>query len=108
MSIRRPAGDPSLAEPVPIEPSAPSSRRWRLPACPLARYRGVLLMGAGGLLVLLALGLYGVRTSPPRRITQQDIDAAVLHTLTTKPLPSRAAKAYEVIRPSVVRVRGWG
>ena len=65
-------------------------------------------MGAGGLLVLLALGLYGVRTSPPRRITQQDIDAAVLHTLTTKSLPSRAAKAYEVIRPSVVRVRGWG
>lgn len=41
-----------------------------------------------------------------RQITQEDIDAAVLHTLATQSLPSRAAKAYEVIRPSVVRVRG--
>ena len=40
-----------------------------------------------------------------RQITQQDIDAAVLHTLETNALPSPAAKAYEVIRPSVVRVR---
>jgi S1-C subfamily serine protease len=30
----------------------------------------------------------------------------VLRTLETKTLPSPAAKAYEVIRPSVVRVRG--
>jgi S1-C subfamily serine protease len=30
----------------------------------------------------------------------------VLHTLVTKTLPSRAAKAYRVIRPSVVLVRG--
>jgi S1-C subfamily serine protease len=63
---------------------------------------------AGGLLALLVVTLYGVRTAPPRRITQQDIDAAVLHALTTKSLPSRAAKAYEVIRPSIVRVRGRG
>jgi len=31
----------------------------------------------------------------------------VLHTLATKSLPSRAAKAYAVIRPSVVEVRGF-
>jgi S1-C subfamily serine protease len=55
--------------------------------------------------VLLAV-LHGARTLPPRRITQQDIDAAVLHTLETKSLPSRAAKAYAVIQPSVVLVRG--
>jgi S1-C subfamily serine protease len=52
--------------------------------------------------------LDGARTPPARRITQQDIDAAVLHTLTTKSLPSRAARAYAAIRPSVVRVRGFG
>jgi S1-C subfamily serine protease len=32
----------------------------------------------------------------------------VLHTLATKPLPSATARAYEVVRPSVVRVRGLG
>jgi len=45
---------------------------------------------------------------PAREITQRDIDAAVRHTLETKPLPSAAARAYEVIRPSIVRVRGLG
>ena len=42
----------------------------------------------------------------PRRITQKDIERAVLHTLETETLPSPAAKAYEAIRPSVVRIRG--
>lgn len=45
---------------------------------------------------------------PPHRLTQADIDAAVLHTLQTKSLPSPAAKAYDAIRRSVVRVRGLG
>jgi S1-C subfamily serine protease len=44
----------------------------------------------------------------PRSFTQADIDAAVLHTLETKTLPSTAARAYEIIRPSVVRVRQLG
>ncbi len=44
----------------------------------------------------------------PRQITQEDIDAAVLRTFETQPLPSRPAKAAEIIRPSVVRVKGIG
>jgi serine protease DegQ len=43
-----------------------------------------------------------------RQYTQKDIDAAVLRTLQTAPLPSPAAKAAEIIRPSVVRVVGYG
>lgn len=39
-----------------------------------------------------------------RRITQQDINAAVLKTLETQQLPSEYAKAYDNVRPSVVRV----
>jgi S1-C subfamily serine protease len=39
-----------------------------------------------------------------QRITQKDINAAVLKTLETQQLPSEYAKAYENIRPSVVRV----
>jgi len=82
----------------------PPGPRWRR----LARRRAVLLAGASALVLLvLAVTLYAVRTPPPRRVTQADIDAAVLHTLTTKSLPSRAAKAYAVVRPSVVEVRGW-
>ena len=41
----------------------------------------------------------------PRALTQEDIDGAVMHTLETKTLPSQAARAYEAIRGSVVRVR---
>jgi serine protease Do len=43
-----------------------------------------------------------------RPLTQEDIDAAVLRTFETKPLPSRSAKAAEIIAPSVVRVKGLG
>jgi S1-C subfamily serine protease len=57
--------------------------------------------------VLLAF-TYAAITPSPRQITQEDIRAAVLHTLETNGLPSPAAKAYEVIRPSIVRVRGLG
>jgi S1-C subfamily serine protease len=39
-------------------------------------------------------------------LTQKDIDAAVLRTLTTQALPSLTARAAEKIRPSVVRVAG--
>ena len=39
-----------------------------------------------------------------RSITQDDIDKAVLKTMETQVLPSEYAKAYENVRPSVVRV----
>ena len=56
------------------------------------------------LLISLSLALRPMQ----RRLTQEDINAAVLKTLETTPLPSAVAKAYEVIRPSVVRVTGYG
>jgi S1-C subfamily serine protease len=40
----------------------------------------------------------------PQKLTQKDIDAAVLHTLKTTVLPSPESRAFEKIRPSVVRV----
>jgi len=58
--------------------------------------------------VLIALGVvygYGAMQPPPHALTQDDIDAAVMHTVETKTLPSQAARAYEAIRGSVVRVR---
>jgi len=60
-------------------------------------------------LFALALGVgYSTLKAPARVLTQDDIDSAVLHTLETAQLPSQAAKAYEAIRPSVVRVVGFG
>ena len=71
-----------------------------------ARRNLLLCLAAGAIAALFLVAVKISSTSSPRRIAQHDIDAAVLHTLKTKSLPSRAAKAYEAIRPSVVRVRG--
>ena len=46
----------------------------------------------------------GLPTQSP--VTQDDIDIAVRASLEKEPLPSAAAKAYEAILPSVVRVIG--
>jgi S1-C subfamily serine protease len=70
-------------------------RRWA--------WGALLLVGAA------ALGAWGGSQWSPAgpRLTQQDIDAAVLHTLQTQQLPSRSARAAAVIAPSVVMVRGF-
>jgi S1-C subfamily serine protease len=73
-----------------------------------ARHERLLLVVAGGIFALLLVFLHAAMQPVPRMIRQRDIDSAVLHTLETTPLPSAAARAYEVIRPSVVRVRGLG
>ena len=72
------------------------SRHWNSAAWALA---GALLAAA-----LLLGGLRGWHGQ--RSITQDDIDAAVRQSLEKEPLPSAAAKAYEAILPSVVRVTG--
>ena len=78
--------------------------RWR---ARLSRHHRPLWAIGGGLLALLAVWMYAQRGPAPRPLTQEDIDAAVLHTLEKKPLPSIAAKAYEGIQQSVVLVRGY-
>jgi S1-C subfamily serine protease len=69
--------------------------------------RWFLWLLAGGLISVLLVFTYSALKSP-REITQEDIRAAVLHTLETNTLPSPVAKAYDVVRSSVVRVNGWG
>jgi S1-C subfamily serine protease len=72
------------------------------------RHKRPLWIAAGVLLVLALVYMHGAITPATRQITQEDINAAVIHTLETNTLPSPATRAYEVIRPSVVRVRGLG
>jgi S1-C subfamily serine protease len=71
-----------------------------------ARHARVLNVAAVALLALVLVFTHAALTPPASRITQEDINAAVLHTLETNTLPSPAAKAYQIIRPSIVRVRG--
>ena len=65
-------------------------------------------MIAGALFAVLLVSLQAAMRPTPRAITQRDIDAAVLHTLEHAQLPAAEAKAYEAVRRSVVRVRGYG
>jgi S1-C subfamily serine protease len=85
----------------------PKSPRSGLRGFYVRNERRLLWLAAGGLISILMALTYSAMT-PPREITQEDIRAAVLHTLETNTLPSPVAKAYDVIRSSVVRVNGWG
>jgi S1-C subfamily serine protease len=69
-----------------------------------ARYERAALILAGVLIALAVMIARDALQAPARVLTQDDIDRAVLHTLDTKPIPSRAAKAAESVRQSIVRV----
>ncbi len=71
------------------------------------RHEAPSLFAAGLLIAGLAALVFWANQPAPRELVQEDIDAAVLHTLDTKTLPSRAAKAAELVRQSVVRVNGF-
>ena len=83
------------------------TRRARLRAV-LGRHERVVMFFAGLVIALAAVFGRDAMREQPQEFTQEDIDAAVLHTIQTKPLPSRAARAAEAVRQSVVRVRGYG
>jgi S1-C subfamily serine protease len=83
---------------------APKSRAVR---SFLRRNASWLIFAAGGVFALVLVLVHAGMQPAPREYTQDDIDAAVLHTLENKTLPSRAAKAAEAVRQSVVRVRGY-
>ena len=101
--------DASAAAATPADAATVASRGLRVVAGAFARRHERWLGIAAGLLAgALAVALWMQAKPAPRALTQKDIDGAVLHTLANKTLPSRAAKAYEAIRPSVVRVVGSG
>jgi S1-C subfamily serine protease len=72
----------------------------------IRRYDRTLWVFACGLLALFIVWEHAPLAPTPRRVTQKDIDRAVLHTLETQTLPSPLAQASEAVMPSVVRVRG--
>ena len=119
--MRRPAlySQSRQAPPAaPARPEAAAPPRRRSPrealASSLAALRNIspsdprLLWSAMALLALaLAVCITLLLTRGPRVLTQKDINAAVLMTLENTTLPSAAAKAYEAVLPSVVRVMAY-
>lgn len=120
--MRRPALYSQSRQPDPVPP-APSgavtppatakptraARRWSLTALrQLSPTDPRLLWSAMAVLALaLAVCITLLLARAPRVLTQKDINAAVLKTLESTTLPSAAAKAYEAILPSVVRVAAY-
>lgn len=102
-SATRPAIEAPAREPA----GAPVPRFGRLRAL-ATRHAGLLRFLGGAACALIVVGAYVWWQPQPRTVGQADIDAAVLHTLENKTLPSRAAKAADMVRPSLVRVRGFG
>ena len=105
---RRPATalrDAPLDIPPAAEPTG--ARPWRAALAraainPRLMWAALALLGALLLVSVLQRGPLGGAA-----LTQKDIDAAVLRTLTTQNLPSAAARAAEQIRPAVVRVKSY-
>jgi S1-C subfamily serine protease len=62
------------------------------------------MMWAAILLLTMALAASLTLRPGQRKLTQEDINAAVLKTMETKVMPSEYARAYDNVRPAVVRV----
>jgi len=104
------AGDAGAAPPALAAPGRTDSRSSRLSRLShFSRFHrfAPAFWAAAGALLAMAVMLFGLRLLPNQRpVTQDDIDTAVRESLEREPLPSAAAKAYEAILPSVVRVVG--
>lgn len=101
------AAQPLTAAPSPTPPDAPpppaKASRWRAFG---ARHRLLLSLLMAVALVTAGALAQRAMVTPARALTQQQLDAAVRHSLEKEPLPSPYAKAFLAVRPSVVRVIG--
>lgn len=102
--IGSPATDAGIGPAVPMRPP----RRWRAAVGRQLTQQRLLWMAVALLSVALMAMVWQQRQGGAAALTQKDIDAAVLRTLTTQVMPSPAARAAEKIRPSVVRVLSYG
>ena len=104
-SVRRtPAFAMRPAEP----PPEPLGRRaWRGWLGFRGRHERGVQLATTALIAGVAILAYAWISPSPQRLTQHDINTAVLHTLEKRPRPpAMAAVAYDIIRQSVVRVEG--
>lgn len=96
---------PAPQEPRDSIPDKPRAGLWRRL---FTRHEKSLLMIGGALVALAVVFGQAMLAGAPRRVTQDDIDAAVARSLQTHAVPSHAIKAYQAVRASIVRVRAVG
>ena len=101
------SSSPRRAGPAPA-PQQPQAAKAKKPPFDWRKHRGTLLFALGIALTLGYVHMNGGLAKRERPLTQEDIDRAVAASLEKSGPPSPAAKAAETIRPSVVRVRGFG
>jgi S1-C subfamily serine protease len=100
-SSRRPSV-PQETKPAGAKPARPSSPTV------YKRHEKAVLLAAGALVGVCMAFLNGAFAPQAPALAQEDLDAAVARTLEARPLPSPAIKAYQAVRPSIVRVRAIG
>ena len=108
------AASPSAIEPTepsPGERGNASRGRWRSVARGMRRagaftlrHEGLLAIAAAAIVAAAISWSYAASHPAPAPLSQDDIDHAVMHTVGHNVLPSQAARAYEAVRESVVRV----
>ena len=110
-SSSRPARGAPGVGPGPAPVTADSTLDTLVPAAAVAGKRRMRFNASSpallwGAILLLAIALVASLVLRPmqRRLTQEDVNAAVLKTMETQVMPSEYARAYDNIRPSVVRV----
>lgn len=97
---------PSPAAALPHDTAAANPPAGWLPRL-LGRNRTLLVFVAGALAAaLVGMAIFERREAAPA-VSQEDIDAAVQHTLEKGTLPSRASRAAAAVRQSVVRVTSY-
>jgi S1-C subfamily serine protease len=101
-SSSRPKAGNEVEVPQKIEPKP--GLQWKET---LRKHRLMLLAAGPGLAALLIVLLQWAHAPAPQNLAQEDIDEAVTRALESVPLPSQAAKAYEAVRGSIVRVRSF-
>jgi S1-C subfamily serine protease len=101
------SASPHLAPPSSAAPatSSPQSRLLKLKALLRWDFLAVFLLGVT--LSLLTVGLFSPAFQMREPLSQKDLDAAVLHTLQTKDLPSQSAKAAASVQGAVVHVQAY-
>ena len=105
---RRTSGDAPATRSSEATPAPPAAVPWWSRLRNFGGRRAIVLAFLGGAVAaaLFAAAYFGSQPPPPQ-LTQEDVDSAVMHTLENKTLPSRTAKAAEMVRLAVVRVNSF-